>query len=416
MSDYYITLMYNGIKKNIKIPENYSELKKAFLTEFKEDNKCKYCFDYNTIKNKKINFEDLKIDTRNNNYPIINIYKKQFSNPKNIQIVKEIAYSSYSNGLNNTFIIIKSIFGKIILIYSGKNQSIISYDLILEQRINYFKNAHSSEITFFNHTIDKKNKRDLILSISKKDLVLKLWNYNNFCLLNVFDNIFQYGELHSACFLNDNNEIYIVAGSFYKDIDEIEPIKIYNLDGYIKKTLDDSQNDIYYIDIFYDIKFDTIYIITSNFGYVKSYNYYKNKVYYKYSEYDIWGHKSFEISNNKDIVKLIETSGEGVIRIWNFHTSELLIKIEVHNTSLYLENKTKPLFCSCLWNDKIFFASYNKKILILIDITNGKLIMTETSFKNNIKSFKKIYLPKYGECLISQEEQIGQIKIWKNFK
>ena len=405
MSEYYITLIYNGIKKKIKIPKNYIELKKAFLKEFKEENNCKFCFYYNTIKNTKINFEDLKKNIKNNNYPIINIYKKEYSNPKNIQMLKEITKDSYCiNGFNNTFIIFKSIFGVLTLIYSDKHQTIISYDLILNQKINQFKKAHSSEITFFNHILDKKNKRDLIISLSKKDSILKLWNNNKLIILYTFNNMFRYGDLYSACFLNDNNEIYIVAASFYLYPGEIEPIKVYNLNGYIKKEINDSENDIYYIDTFYDKNINNIYIITSNFRGVKSYNYNKNKIYHKYTEYDNWGHKSFDICYNKDIVKLIETSGDGNIRIWNFHTAELLNKI---NASI------GQLFCSCLWNENFYFVSCDKIAIKLIDLTNGIVIRTEHSFKNNIKSLKKIFLPKYGECLISQGEN-EQIKLWKN--
>ena len=57
---------------------------------------------------------------------------------------------------------------------------------------------------------------------------------------------------------------------------------------------------------------------------VYSYDYNKNKLYHKYFDNDKRGHSSFIIYNNKSVIKLMESSNDGNIRIWNFHTGKLL--------------------------------------------------------------------------------------------
>jgi WD40 repeat protein len=70
-------------------------------------------------------------------------------------------------------------------------------------------------ITNFRHYLDKNNKRDLIMSISSNDNNLKVWNVNIFqCLVNI-RNINKNGFLNSACFLKDNNTIYVITSNLY---------------------------------------------------------------------------------------------------------------------------------------------------------------------------------------------------------
>lgn len=116
--------------------------------------------------------------------------KTQIKSNKKQKLFKVIVKDSYKHSyfsaeLNNTFIIFKSINGLFYLIYSKIN-SIISYDILNYKSISEIKNAHNSIITNFRHCSDSTNKRDLFLSVSKDDNVLKLWNVSNFeCILNL---------------------------------------------------------------------------------------------------------------------------------------------------------------------------------------------------------------------------------------
>ena len=108
------------------------------------------------------------------------------SNPKNIEFLADIVKDSFSHyDLDNSFSVFNSIDNKIILIYSNKKKSIISYDIINNKIIKEIQNAHQENITNFRYHFDKNNKRDLVISISGLDNNIKLWNANSLtCLFN----------------------------------------------------------------------------------------------------------------------------------------------------------------------------------------------------------------------------------------
>ena len=305
--------------------------------------------------------------------------------------------------LDNTFCLFKSIYNILYLIYPTHNLSIISYNLIDNKIINEIKNAHEAFITNFRHILDLKNKMDLIISISAEDKVIKLWNINDwFCLLNI-ENINQYGYLFSACFLKDNNNIYILTSNVFKNP---EKIKLYDIKGKKINEINESNDNTYFIDVYHENysenQLSDIYIITCNLGYIKSFHYNKNKLYHIYNSNDKSGHCSAVIyMDNFNNVKLIESSFDGNIRIWNFHSGLLFNKIGIN---IYL-------YGICLWNKEyLFFGSRDKKIRIL-ELNSGKIIRELSGHNNRVLCVKIIDHPEFGDLLISQEFDFGDIKI-----
>ena len=144
--------------------------------------------------------------------------------PQNLKILSEITKDSYSDDVSdNTFTVFKSIHDYFLLIYSTKNKSIISYDLIKQQKIIEIKNSHTDFITNFRHFFDKKNIRDIIMSISCSDRNIKLWNTDNWeCILDL-KNIYNEGFIYSSTFLDDNNNNYLITSNYNH----------YNTPGYI---------------------------------------------------------------------------------------------------------------------------------------------------------------------------------------
>ena len=206
---------------------------------------------------------------------------------------------------------------------------------------------------------DKSNKRDLIMSISPKNRNIKLWNIKNWeCICNFID-FYKYGYLRASCFLNYNNNLYIITSHF--DQVNNEPIKIFDLKGNIIKEIEDSKANTYFIDSYFDEKISKIFIITSNDNYSRSYDFNNNQPYKKYYENIIRANKQYHLSftiNKKDgIVKLIESSDDGNIRIWDFHSGILLKKINPNNSFLYGD---------CLWdNELLFVGSFDKNVILI---------------------------------------------------
>ena len=344
-----------------------------------------------------------KIKTKHDEITEEKIPKKEV---ENIQYISDLTKESYSYFyLDNTFTVFNSIDNIIdnilYLIYGTINKSIISCNLLENKKVIEIKNAHKELITNFRYYLDKKNKRDLVISLSY-DNNIKLWNINNWECLSDIEEINKNGYLLSACFLHDNNNYYIITSNYS---DNSELLKVFDLNGNKVKELKNSGDDASFIDTYYDIKLNKNYIVTGNIGYVKSYDYIEEKLYHEYRENDLEDHCSIIIFDKDEIIKMIESSGDGNIRIWNFHTGELLQKLTITK---------KRLFGMCLWDDEYLFVGCEDKTIKLIEIKSGEIINNLIGYNKVILTIKKIMHPKYGKCLLSQGNYNNQIKLWAN--
>ena len=336
-------------------------------------------------------------------------------NIKNIQFKSNIRNDSYVGiYLVNTFAVFKSINDILYCIYSNKINSIIFYNLIDNKVINSIKNAHDNNITNFRYYYDKKNKYDLIISISFMDNNLKIWNINNFELLLNLKDINKQGFLRSACVLNDGNQNLIITSNDNNNLGN-DYIKIFDFKGYQIKELSYVNKDIYYIDNYYDKKLCKYYIITGNQGCCQAIDYNMDKIYHEYNTdtyYSDYGYTNFErafyfeliILEDGEILKLIGSCNLDTIFIWNFNTTELLSRIEVC--------QNHELYGLCLWNDNYLFVACGDKTIKLIDVKNEVIIKELTGHKNEILTLKKFFHPEYGECLISQGAFSDSLKLW----
>ena len=352
------------------------------------------------MSSKKYTNNPKKVTIKNSNYEYTNTSRKRF------KFINDIAKDSYTHYIKwNTFCYFKSIDDIYYLIYSNINRSILFYNLIDNKKISEIKKAHLNQITNFRHHFDIKNERDLIISISLDDNNIKLWNVNNLlCLLNI-ENVNKEGGLLSACFLNDNNNIYIVTSN--QNSFGIEPIKVFDLNGKIIKIINDSKNNTQYIDTYYDNKSSKIYILTGNDNLVQSFDFNKNIVYKKYKDEveEIYG-KYHNCLNINEKEELLESSEDGKIRIWNFHSALLLKVIKI--------NQDSTLDGFCLWNKEYICVSYEDKAIKIVDLKNGKIIEELKGHNIDVTYLKKIAHPVYGECLISQGWRDDSIKLWEN--
>ena len=325
------------------------------------------------------------------------------SNPQDIEFFNDLIEESYADHtLENTFCVFKS-FNKIYyLIYANEKNTIIAYDIIHNKKINQIIKAHENYITNIRYYLDSLNQRDLVISISADDNTVKLWNILNFeCMLNL-NQVNKKGCLYSACLLNYKNNIYIITSNSNL---KAEPIKIYDLTGKHIKTIKNNKDSVYFIDIYYDINLSKIYLLIGSQGYVGSYDYIKDEFYHIYRDNNNECHDSIIIHDKNEIVKLIESSKDGKIRIYNFNTGEFLKKIRV--SKLYLVS-------ICLWNKDYIFAACGDKFIKLVEINNGDIIKKLDGHQNSVTTIKKIIHPIYGECLISQGYENDRIKLWIN--
>ena len=112
---------------------------------------------------------------------------------------------------------------------------------------------------------------------------------------------------------------------------------------------------------------------------------------------------SFIIKKENKLIQLIESSEDKNIRIWNFHTGQLIKKIYISNETLY---------GICLWNNAYLLAGCADNTIKIVDIEKSKIIGNIIGHNKGVLVLAKVNVPNYGECLISQEN--GEItKLWK---
>lgn len=378
---------YNNLLKDLdNIQKEYNELKKLIKnTEI-----------INKVSNKR---QKTKKNNKKENNNIINENNKKSSS---INLTKNAYTQCY---LDNTFCAFESLDHVLYLIYSEKNKSIVAYNITEEQIIAEIKNAHNDyEISNFRHFSCLKNKKDYLLSISSK--IIKLWNINTWeCLFHLHD-IYSGGIMESACFLSNSENNYILTSCRNESF--AKPIKVFDFEGNQIKEIGQSNEITYFIDTYYEKKQKKIYIITGNNEYVKSYDFQGNEFYQMYidanTDFNSYHPSVIILDNeNKDnIVKLVESSINGIIRIWNFHSSDLLNKIDLNCNILVSISQ---------WDDGNIIAACDNNIK-LINLANLKICGSFNGHIGTVLTVKKIKHPKYGNCVISQALNDKNIKLW----
>lgn len=328
-----------------------------------------------------------------------------FTSPENIKYIYDIALDAYSCSYDNTFILFESSQNIIYLIFSSLNVSIISYKLINSKKFQFIteiKNAHNDYIDNFRYSYDSKNKRDLILSLSSWDNNIKIWDLKNWdCILDI-NNIYKSGSIVSACFLLDENleYNYILPCNFF-----LFKIAVTDISGNKDKNKDIEVNisTNIFIDTYFDIKQSKYYIITGNNSNVISYNFTTGTLYHKYELINSTNHKSVIIypDNKINIVKILFASNEGFLLIFNFHSGELINKINCGEDNL--------IGC-CLWDENYVLTGGKNKDLKLVDINKGKVVKNFFEHKQWICSIKSIKINN-GQILVTHGLD-NKIKLW----
>ena len=186
---------------------------------------------------------------------------------------------------------------------------------------------------------------------------------------------------------------------------ETESIRIFDFKGNKEKEINNSKDTLLFIDSYYDKKLLNNYIITGNLEDCwKSFDYNKTEIYKEYKDYNYsrYGCCSLTLNNKEEIIKLIGACQDEIIRIWDFHSGNLLNKIEIN----------KILRGICIWNKNYLFVGCDDNTIKIIDLKSNSIIKNLEGHKDLVITIKKIIHPLYGECLISQGVLNEGIKIW----
>ena len=333
--------------------------------------------------------------------------KKKFESksPINVNIHKTITSSSFlPYSIDNTFDVFTSLKDELLLVYSTKIKSIECFDLVKYKFRKTILNAHNGQILTIRHYCPKYINKDLILSSSNGDYAVKIWDLETWsCKFNI-NKIYEKGIMYSVCILFDEYQ----KESFIFTSSDSDYIKMWSMDEkFIKNISKTNINEKYFIDTYYDNKEYKYYLISGEMRCIKAYELNLNQLFRTYIDNNSYSeHVSAFIYNKGDVTRLVESEFYGTVRIWNFHTGNIIQKIDVC--------RRIPLVSLCLWNENYLLVSCVDNTIKLVDFKNFALIKSFTGHNNEVCTIKKFIHPTYGECLLSQGLVNEHIKMWIN--
>ena len=462
-----IILNYKGIKKPIKIPENYTQLENIFFKLFNEDKNKVFSFSYLSNIDKNTNFSEIKskiinvdllnnknnngkyendLNKKNNNLNIniendLNKLKKEYQKLKEKSKLLQEQIKEYEKKIDNLengflhlkvdyektlieekniallFLSFKSINGITYLIYSNKDNSMIYYDINNNQKINEIKNPHNSKITKISHCFDNLNKRDIIMSIGDENDI-KLWDFRSFECIHIFKNIYEKiinknifikkGTL-SACFYKDCNQSYIITGCNQN----YTSIKKFDFEG----------NQISETGLFYYFNHHHRHLGGAVF-FINTFEFSSSIILGLYSEIIIYESPFSSISkkqtykdNNKiDILYnniILDEKNKRIIALCLDDFSKIIRIWNFYCGQVFIKININDVI---QWNDPFllennFLFVKSDFELKIIDFKRA-LIINSYKGKERISSIKNILHPIYGKCIIILEEN-GKIKLLK---
>ena len=302
---------------------------------------------------------------------------------KNID--KDIYYYDY--------IIFKSIYDFLTLVYADENNSLIFYDLVSFKKINQINNS-VYQITDLRYHLDNKNKRDLIM-ITGYENIIQIWDYNKLECLTKIEIKDENGCHILSCFIYFNNSLNIIATLKYSDNN---PFLIYDIEGNKLEEIKNSYKYINKLNSYYNNKLSSTYVIVK-MNNINSFYLNEKKEYFVYeNQFKFNFIKDVIIDDNEETIKLIGHSNKN-IQIWNFNTGENIINLEFQE-DLY------DIYCINTWNPPFYFIStYNREEngstkIKFVDIRNGKVIQNLDYKNDNLKYIIKINHPSIGDALL----------------
>ena len=321
------------------------------------------------------------------------------SNPYNLKYKGDICNTAHkSNSIDKVFCAFKSYSNESFIVWGTTIYSIEFFDLEKNKIINTIKNAHINTIYSCRHYQDKKNKLDYLIT-SSYDRNVKVWNVKDFTSKVIIYNAHTSNYIYSACILFEENENrnYIIT-SCPSDF-----MKIWDFSSKLVEKVGHMDENTYFVDTYYDSKNKKYYILNGNYADVKSYDFKSGEVYKRYKGTPQSWHMSAIVYESNEQQILIESDGNGYIRMWDFHKANLI--------KSFFTNYLVNLRGICLWNEKYLFAGASDHQIKLFDLINGKYVKFYKEHISSVCTLDKIKSSKFGECLVSQGLD-GKIKIW----
>ena len=382
------------------------------------NNKFNYKVDeYNNMNNnKKNNINNNMNDKMNNNvnnnenneynynYKINYKFEKE---PKDLKFKIDITHTNDNIGSNDIFeVFISYKDNKEYIISKNTNFELDIFSLLDNKKIKSLK-GHENKIKTVRYFINNKDYNEYIIS-GDNDKIVIIWDItDNYNIKYKIDT--NYSNSIYSCLIvfpiniNDN---YIITSSYNISNDnEISSTKIYSLNNgkFIKYIYNSNNIKIWYLLSWFNKKNNKYYIIQIASEKIVINNLLEDELYSELINQPENIHYSGFIFNKNNIDYLCSSSTNGYINIWDLYNKKIFKVINTYNCKLYHIIQ---------WNNKyIIVADYNNKSFKIINIENDNIVDINGQLTESVKCVKKIYLPQYGESLLTASND-NTIKLW----
>jgi len=327
-----------------------------------------------------------------------NSNQKFTGDPAKLTFKMDICTTSHkANSIDSVFTAFKSIKGNSYVVWGTPSHTIEVYDLKLEI-VKTIPAAHLNTIFSCRHYLDKKNKTDYVIT-SSYDRSVKVWNVSdNWNCVVTITNAHTGYYIYSVCILCNeiDNKNYIISAA------PNEFSKIWEFSGKHVKDFGINTESTYFINSWFDSKNKKYYIINGNSTDVKAYEFKTGAFYKSFKGTPQTWHMSALINEVNNIPQLIESDGNGNVRVWDFHQGTLLKTISTSGINLR---------GICLWNDNYVISSGSDYTVKIFDLKNGKSIKSLSGHTSTACAVEKIFHPIHGESLITHALD-GKLKLW----
>ena len=332
-------------------------------------------------------------------YSNVSTSSKFKTDPRELVYKEDICSSAHkNNSIDKVFCAFKAFSGESIVAWGTPQYNIEIYDLSKSKIVHTILRAHNQTIFSCRHYPDSKKRIDYLIT-SSYDRTVKVWDLKTYSYVVNILNAHSGYYIYSVSILCDSKENanYVITSA------PNEYMKVWDFNGKNLRSMGQNDESTYFIDTYYDSRQKKHYVINANSSDVKSYDFSTGHLYFRYKGTPQTWHMSALVNDTKDQQILIESDGNGYIRMWDFHTAALIKTIS--------SSPTLNLRGVCLWNDDYLFSAGNDYQVKLFDLTAGKFVKSYKGHSSTVCSVAKIDHPKYGECLISHGLE-GKLKIW----
>ena len=387
-----------------KLFEEINELKEEISSLKKENDLLKKQLneEINSIKmeTKRISdlYEAYKSSINNPPAPILPLNTPESKVEKIIKIKDlNIKTSLSQKKQEKAFATFKTLDNKYYLAYRNNNNSLIFYDLI-DEKIKEIQ-IKKSPISLIKHYIDNRNneKKDIVLIYSEEYDNCKILDISTWKFIFSLD-IKTYWTIQSIAFTSkiDNFYIYICSDN--------EKDKIRYIDSFRKeKSLNYSESECYYMEVFKEPKRDKNYLICCKRSCILAFDVEKNELYKKFKDFNKnIKHLSAVLIQKNEVTHLIEGDDQGYINIWIFSMGIQSDRIKIGDN---------PIYEILLWDeDNIVISNCDLSLFDCKQLNVKKIYKNDN--KNEIYSLQSIILPKFGNCLVVQNKFNELITLW----